>query len=67
MELAHTNWLGGGCIGLVCLAIALYAAIHILCSSASPFAKALWIVLLLAFPCGGPILWFFFGPRQSRI
>ncbi len=53
-------------LGALWLVFTIFAVIHILSSRASVGAKAVWIVLILIFPYGGPILWFFFGPRDRR-
>lgn len=67
MDLLREHMVGGGCLGILWLAFTIFALIHIASSRASAGAKALWIVLILIFPCGGPLLWFFLGPRQLRV
>jgi hypothetical protein len=52
---------------LVSLVLALWAVFNIAQSpSASPFSKALWIVLVLFVPFFGFAIWLFFGPRARR-
>lgn len=50
-------------IGLAILILDIYAIFNTLGSAASVLSKALWIVLILAFPIGGALIWYFFGPR----
>jgi hypothetical protein len=64
MHLSHFHYFGGGCLGLLLLAFTIVALVNILASRASVGAKVLWIILIWVFPCGGPLLWFFVGPRQ---
>ncbi len=52
-----------GLLGLIWLIIIIWAVIRVAQSSATPLAKALWIVLLLFLPLLGLILWLLFGPK----
>lgn len=55
-----------GLLGLIHLALVVWAAVSILGSRASNGAKVLWILLVLLFPLVGLIIWFLAGPRSSR-
>ena len=50
-------------IGLLILVLDVWAILSIVGSSAALLAKVLWTLLVLVFPIGGFILWYFFGPR----
>ena len=52
-----------GLIGILILLANVYAIVKIFNSSASPAAKAVWIVLILILPVLGLIIWFLFGPK----
>lgn len=52
-----------GLIGLVILALDIWAIVSIVQSSASTGKKVLWILLVLILPVVGLILWFLLGPR----
>lgn len=54
-----------GILGLLHLAVVIYAAISILGSTASTGAKVLWILLVLVFPVVGLIIWFIAGPKKT--
>lgn len=53
----------GGILGLIILVLDIYAIIKIVQSSAEPIWKAIWIVVVLALPVLGLILWWLFGPK----
>lgn len=55
-----------GFLGLILLILVLWAGFHIIQSSISPFAKAIWVVVLLFLPFLGWLAWLLFGPRASR-
>jgi hypothetical protein len=57
----------GGVIGLIILALDIWAIINVIQSSASTGAKILWVLLILILPVIGLIIWFFAGPRGGRI
>lgn len=48
---------------LIVAVLDIYAIIKIAQSNASALAKAIWIVIVLALPVLGLILWFLFGPK----
>ena len=52
-----------GLLGLVHLALVVWAAVSIMGSAASQGRKVLWILLVLVFPVFGLILWFLLGPK----
>ncbi|HEX7777096.1 MAG TPA: PLDc N-terminal domain-containing protein [Parvibaculum sp.] len=60
MMLAHGY---GGFLWLIVAVLDIYAIIKIVQSGAEPIWKALWIVIVLALPVLGLILWFLFGPK----
>lgn len=53
-----------GLLGLILLVLIVYAIIKTAQSGASPFGKAIWIVVLLVFPLVGFIAWLIFGPKS---
>ncbi|AHF66867.1 MULTISPECIES: PLDc N-terminal domain-containing protein [Pseudomonas] len=52
-------------IGLIILALDIWAIINVLKSSASTGAKILWILLILLLPVLGLIIWAIAGPRGN--
>lgn len=54
-----------GVLGLVWLFLVIWAIIKVANSTAGSGAKALWIVILLAFPLVGLIIWFLIGPKAN--
>lgn len=52
-----------GIFGIIWLIIIIWAIIRTAQSSASPLAKAIWIVVLLLLPLLGLIAWLLFGPK----
>ncbi len=55
----------GGIFGLLVLIADVWAILHIFQSTSSILSKALWIVLVLALPLLGVIIWWFAGPREA--
>ncbi len=55
----------GGIFGLLVLVADVWAILNIFQSSSDTFTKAMWIVLVLALPLLGVIIWYFAGPRES--
>ena len=55
----------GGIIGLIGLALVVWALINIVLSGASTGAKVLWVLLVILLPLIGVIVWFFAGPRKA--
>lgn len=54
-----------GLLGLVVLALGIYAAINVVQSTISTGGKVLWILLLLILPVLGFIIWLVAGPRKA--
>jgi hypothetical protein len=57
----------GGIIGLIILALDIWAIINVIQSDGSTGSKILWVLLILVLPVLGLIIWFFAGPRGGRI
>lgn len=55
----------GGIIGLIGLALTIWALINVVLSGATTGAKVLWVLLLIVIPFIGFIIWFFAGPRKA--
>ncbi|MCU1716212.1 PLDc N-terminal domain-containing protein [Pseudomonas sp. 5P_3.1_Bac2] len=55
----------GGLLGLVILALDIWAILSVIKSSASLGVKLVWIVLIVILPVLGLIIWVLFGPRGS--
>jgi len=54
-----------GLIGLVILALDIWAIINIVKSSADTGKKVLWVLLILFLPVVGLIIWILLGPRGN--
>ena len=54
-----------GLIGLIILALDIWAIINVLKSGAGTGAKILWILLILFLPVLGLVIWAFAGPRGN--
>ena len=52
-------------LGLVILALVIWAIINVWQSGATTMAKVLWTIGLLLFNVIGLILWFFLGPKAN--
>jgi phospholipase D-like protein len=57
----------GGIIGLIILALDIWAIINVIQSGASTGSKILWVLLILVLPVVGLIIWFFAGPRGRHV
>jgi hypothetical protein len=55
-----------GFLGIIHLALVVYAALQIFNSSADIAKKILWIVIVAVFPLIGLIVWFFIGPGTPK-
>ena len=53
----------GGLFGIAILALDIWAILRIVQSGAGAGAKALWIVMILALPVLGLVLWYLLGPK----
>jgi hypothetical protein len=54
-----------GILGIIHLALVIWAAVSILGAPVSTGAKVLWILLVLLFPVVGLIIWIVAGPRKA--
>ncbi|MEJ2140366.1 MAG: PLDc N-terminal domain-containing protein [Gammaproteobacteria bacterium] len=54
----------GGILGLIILAIDIWAILKTIESGASTGAKTAWILVILVLPVFGLILWLLFGPDR---
>lgn len=57
----------GGIIGLIILALDIWAIINVIQSTNTTGSKILWVLLILVLPVVGLIIWFFAGPRGGRL
>ena len=55
----------GGLFGLIVLALDIWAILKIVESGATTGAKVLWILVILALPVLGFVVWWLFGPRAA--
>ena len=55
----------GGLVGLVILALDIWAIINVVKSSAESGIKILWVLLILFLPVLGLIVWALAGPRGN--
>lgn len=55
-----------GILGLIVLALDIWAIISIVSSSNSVGSKVLWTLLVLILPVIGFIIWLIMGPRANR-
>ena len=53
-----------GVLGIIHLALVVWAAVSILGSGATQGRKVLWILLVLVFPVVGLIIWLIAGPKK---
>jgi hypothetical protein len=54
-----------GILGLVILALDIWAILHVAGSSASTGAKVFWILLIVILPLLGFLIWLVAGPRKG--
>ncbi len=59
------NFEYGGIIGLIILALDIWAFVNILQSGASTGSKVIWILLILFLPIVGFVIWLLAGPRKA--
>ncbi|AIS16116.1 hypothetical protein AHFPHNDE_02907 [Pseudomonas sp. MM227] len=52
-------------IGLIILALDIWAVINVIKSGASTGAKVLWVLLIILLPVLGLIIWAIAGPRGN--
>ena len=55
-----------GLLGLIILALDIWAIVSVVGSSASTGGKVLWVLLILLLPILGLIIWLVAGPRAVR-
>ncbi|EGH01068.1 MULTISPECIES: PLDc N-terminal domain-containing protein [Pseudomonas syringae group genomosp. 2] len=54
-----------GLVGLIILALDIWAIINVLKSGAETGKKILWVLLIVLLPVVGLIIWAIFGPRGN--
>ena len=54
-----------GLIGLIILALDIWAIINVIKSSAGTGAKVIWVLLIIFLPVLGLIIWAIAGPRGN--
>lgn len=57
----------GGIGGLILLIANIWAIIKTIQSNASTGKKVIWVVLIMLLPIVGLILWFLFGPSDTKV
>ncbi len=55
-----------GFLGLIVLALDIWAILSVVQSGSSTGGKVIWILLILIFPLLGFVIWLFAGPRGSK-
>lgn len=53
----------GGIVGLIILALDIWAILRVIQSGASTGAKVVWILVILVLPVLGLIIWLLAGPK----
>ncbi len=53
----------GGILGLIILALDIWAVVRVLQSAAGTGAKVLWVIVILILPVIGLIIWLLAGPK----
>ena len=56
-----------GLLGLIVLALDIYAIYQVLTSGASTLAKIIWTIVILALPVLGFLAWLVVGPRGKAV
>jgi len=59
--------LEGGLIGLIILALDIWAILHVGGSNASTGWKIFWLLLIIVLPLAGFLIWLVFGPRRATV
>ena len=57
----------GGIFALLILVGDIWAVVNVVQSSASTGGKIVWALLIFILPLIGLIIWYFAGPRKSRL
>lgn len=55
-----------GFLGLVILALDVWAIVSVVGSNAGTGTKVIWVLVILFLPVLGFIAWLFFGPRAAQ-
>jgi hypothetical protein len=56
----------GGIVGLIIIALDVWAIVNIIGSATSIVGKILWTLAILLLPLVGLIAWFLIGPRKKH-
>jgi len=54
-------------VGVITLLLVIWAIIGILQSGAEPVVKLIWVLIVLALPLVGFVLWFLIGPGSKSL
>ena len=54
-------------VGIITLLLVIWAIIGILQSGAEPVTKLIWVLIVLALPLVGFVLWFLIGPGAKTL
>ncbi len=54
-----------GIVGIIILALDVWAILQIVGSKEEDLKKVIWIVLIIVLPLLGLIIWYFAGPKKS--
>lgn len=57
--------IGGSLVGLIILALDIWAILHVIKSNSDTGIKVLWILLIVLLPVLGLIIWAITGPRGN--
>lgn len=57
----------GGLLGLVIIALDVWAIVNIIGSGSSAVSKILWTLAIFLLPVVGLIAWFLAGPRRKAV
>jgi len=55
-----------GIIGIIVLALDVWALINVWGSGSSLGGKLIWTLIILVLPLVGMLLWFFVGPKSAK-
>jgi hypothetical protein len=58
--------LGYDLVGIITLILLIWGLVGVVQSSASPIEKLIWVLILIALPIIGFILWYFIGPGTKQ-
>lgn len=57
----------GGLLGVIVLALDIWAILKIFGSGASTGSKVVWILIIVLLPLLGLLLWYFLGPGGGKV